>query len=185
MKIHLILLAAGLSRRYGREDKLLSEREGKPLYRHTLDKLIPLGHPITVVCNAPEIRQYCDAHAIPWTASPLAEQGISHSLRAGLTAAGEGDAYVCFVADQPKLRQASIARLLEECQGRKAPLGCVARGERWGNPVWFGREFLPELMALEGDTGGKAVLRRHREAVVTVPVFPEELDDVDTPSCIW
>ena len=182
MKIHLILLAAGLSRRYGREDKLLSQWEGKPLYRHVLDKLLDLGHPITVVCNAPEIQAYCDAHGIAHTPSPMAEQGISHSLRAGLIAAGGGDAYVCFVADQPKLRQASIVKLLDTCREQKALLGCVARGARWGNPVWFHRQFLPELMALEGDTGGRAVLKGYREQVVTVQVFPEELEDVDTPS---
>ena len=39
MKIALIMLAAGNSRRFGR-NKLLYEIEGKPMYRHILEKLL-------------------------------------------------------------------------------------------------------------------------------------------------
>ena len=39
MKIALIMLAAGNSRRFGR-NKLLYEIEGKPMYRHILEKLM-------------------------------------------------------------------------------------------------------------------------------------------------
>ncbi|MBR1780999.1 MAG: NTP transferase domain-containing protein, partial [Oscillospiraceae bacterium] len=42
MKKTMILLAAGASRRFGGENKLLYELGGLPLYRHTLDKLIRL-----------------------------------------------------------------------------------------------------------------------------------------------
>lgn len=39
MKIALIMLAAGNSRRFG-SNKLLYEIEGKPMYRHILEKLM-------------------------------------------------------------------------------------------------------------------------------------------------
>ncbi len=39
MKIALIMLAAGNSRRFG-SNKLLYEIEGKPMYRHILEKLL-------------------------------------------------------------------------------------------------------------------------------------------------
>ena len=39
MKISLIMLAAGNSRRFG-SNKLLYEIDGKPMYRHILEKLM-------------------------------------------------------------------------------------------------------------------------------------------------
>lgn len=186
MRKALIFLAAGLSRRFGPENKLLHEVEGLPLYRHTLDKLERLQGESTcllVVTNTPEIQRHCEARGISWTPSPEAERGISHSFRSGLTAAGDADAYVCFVADQPKLREETICRFLRTCEEAGAGLGCLACGKTWGNPVWFAAGYRPELMTLTGDTGGKAVLRRHPDRVLPVPVESWELEDVDLPPC--
>ena len=187
MRKALIFLAAGLSRRFGPENKLLHEVDGLPLYRHTLDKLERLqgeNTRLVVVTNTPEIQLHCQARGISWTSSPEAERGIAHSLRAGLTAAGDAGAYVCFVADQPKLRAETIRRFLDACEASGAGLGCLACAEGWGNPVWFAAQFLPELMALTGDTGGKAVLRRHPDRVLAVAVEKWELEDVDLPLAI-
>ena len=186
MRKALIFLAAGLSRRFGPENKLLHEVDGSPLYRHTLDKLERLQGENTcllVVTNTPEIQRHCEGRNISWTSSPEAARGIAHSLRAGLEAAGDPDAYVCFVADQPKLREETVRRFLETCEASGAGLGCLACGETWGNPVWFAAEYRPELLALTGDTGGKAVLRRHPERVLTVAAENWELKDVDLPPC--
>lgn len=184
MRKALIFLAAGLSRRFGPENKLLHEVEGLPLYRHTLDKLERLQGESTcllVVTNTPEIQRHCEARGISWTPSPEAERGIAHSLRAGLAAAGELDAYVCFVADQPKLKEETIRRFLRACEAAGAGLGCLAYGDRRGNPVWFGADHLSELMALTGDVGGRCVLDRHPGQVCYYQVAREELEDVDLP----
>ena len=184
MKTALILLAAGLSRRFGPEDKLLLELEGRPLYRHTLDKLEQLRDEDTrllVMTNTPAIQDWCGGRGIPWGASPRAAEGISHTIRAALALAGEADSYVFFVSDQPRLRESTIGRLLECCRGSGAPLGCLSCGGRRGNPAWFSARFRPELEALSGDTGGRAVLQRHLEEAVLVPAAPEELEDIDLP----
>lgn len=183
----LILLAAGLSRRFGAENKLLWELEGLPLYRHTLDKLEQLQAPDTrllVMTNTPEIQAWCQSRKIPWGESPQAAQGISHTIRAALALAGEPEAYVFFVADQPKLEKTTIRRLLSVCEARHARLGCLVSGEHRGNPVWFSADLRPELEQLTGDTGGRAVLKRHWEQAVTLEVNRKELEDVDLPSCL-
>ena len=49
-------------------------------------------------------------------------------------------------------------------------------------PVLFSASLADELCALEGDRGGKAVLRRHPECCLTVEIAnPKELFDVDLP----
>ena len=48
------------------------------------------------------------------------------------------------------------------------------------NPCLFPAAYFPELAALEGDRGGKRVIRAHPEAVLTVPLPEKELFDTDT-----
>ena len=187
MKKVLIFLAAGLSRRFGKENKLLCEVDGLPLYRHTLDKLERLQDTSThllVVTNTAEIRAHCDERNLSWVESPEAELGIAHTLRTALKHAGTAEAYVCFVADQPKLREETIRRFLAACEGGGMGLGCVGCDGQWGNPVWFDSVYLPELMALTGDVGGKAVLKRHPNEVFLCSADREELEDVDLPIAI-
>lgn len=183
----LILLAAGLSRRFGPENKLLSPVAGRPLFRHTLDKLEKLQSPDTrllVMTNTPEIQAWCRSRQIPWGESPEAALGISHTIRAALALAGETEAYVFFVADQPKLEETTIRRLLSACETARARVGCLVSGERRGNPVWFSALLRPELEALTGDTGGRAVLKNHWAQAVKVETDRKELEDIDLPSCL-
>lgn len=183
----LILLAAGLSRRFGPENKLLSPVEGLPLFRHTLDKLEKLQGPDTrllVMTNTPEIQAWCQSRQIPWGESTEAAQGISHTIRAALALAGDTEAYVFFVADQPKLEESTIRRLLSACEASNAPVGCLVSGDRRGNPVWFSASLRQELEALAGDTGGRSVLKAHWAQAVRVGAAEEELEDIDLPSCL-
>lgn len=183
----LILLAAGLSRRFGPENKLLSPVAGRPLFRHTLDKLEKFQDPNTrllVMTNTPEIQAWCQSRGIPWGESPEAHRGISHTIRSALALAGETEAYVFFVADQPKLEETTIKRLLSSCEAKNALLGCLVSGERRGNPVWFSALLRPELEALTGDTGGRVVLQKYWAQAVKVEADRSELEDVDLPSCL-
>lgn len=185
MKAALILLAAGGSRRYGRENKLLAAVDGKPMYRHILDRLISLRdgeNAVFVVTNTPQIQAFCDANEVPWSANPDWAEGISSSIRVGVQQAPAAHAYVFFVADQPKLEGDTIRGFLTACRRADAELGCVAAEGRWGNPAWFGRNFVPDLSALEGDTGGKQILRKNAQKVLVFPVKRQELEDIDTPS---
>ena len=53
-----------------------------------------------------------------------------------------------------------------------------------GNPVIFHNSFVPELMELQGDTGGKSVLKRHIDEVFFYEAEdPGELEDWDTKRC--
>ena len=50
-----------------------------------------------------------------------------------------------------------------------------------GNPVFFDRNYYPELMELTGDIGGKRVMNRHLDDVEWFEMSTEELMDIDTP----
>ena len=99
--IHIIYMAAGNSRRFG-SNKLFYELDGKPMYRHLLDRLVGIKNrynksksdsrtiDITVVTRYREILDYCacipDCHAV---ISPDSEKGISYTIKAGIMAVQE------------------------------------------------------------------------------------------------
>lgn len=186
MKKHILYLASGNSRRFGK-NKLLVMLGEKPLYRYGLDTLREViaeegDCTLTVVSQYPEIRRAAEALNIPAVDSPESTLGISHTIRAGLSALGqvENEDFILFVvADQPYLKADSVRRLLAQAHPGTETARLYAQ-KRPGNPVLFSGKLLPELMALEGDCGGSAVVKKH----ACTPVFIEdaaEFSDIDTP----
>ena len=103
----LILLAAGLSRRFG-GNKLLADWKGNPLYTYSLLALAELAGQrqdcrLTVVTRYEEIQAQALALGARVCWNNHSEEGISSSLRLGLESAPEADFYLCSVADQPDL----------------------------------------------------------------------------------
>jgi len=45
--------------------------------------------------------------------------------------------------------------------------------------VLFSAGLVPELLALEGDKGGKSVMKKHPENHIDIPCEPAELEDID------
>ena len=60
----------------------------------------------------------------------------------------------------------------------------MAHGGIRGNPCLFPARFFPELLALEGDVGGGAVIRKHLDALLLFPADERELRDVDTKEAL-
>lgn len=111
------------------------------------------------------------------------ELGISHSIALGLRAAGavtEEDGLMFMVCDQPRLAAGELFRLAEEFRRKKKTIVCLSDGDRTGNPVVFSGRYREELLCLRGDTGGKAVIKRHPEEVYLCSASdPAALEDID------
>lgn len=183
--IHILYLAAGQSRRYG-SNKLLEIRDGKPLYRHGLDAIRNAMEDrkdctLRVITCWQEIEADLQKEGIRTVFCPDSHLGVSHTIRAGIRDCEpleEGD-YLCFsVADQPNLTPQSITRLLDTTK-QYPTTACLACGKTSGNPVLFSADLVPELLALEGDKGGKSVMKKHPEDHIDISCAPEELEDID------
>lgn len=188
MAEHLILLAAGSARRFG-SNKLLRPVNGKPLYAHGLAALLAAAKmrpaaDVTVVSRTPEILAAARAAGARAVESPLSEQGLSFTIKAALDALeplAEGDYLLFAVADQPYLTAASVAALLEKAAPptRGATL-CF--GEKVGSPTLFSASLAKDLRALEGDRGGRSVLRALGGECLRVQAeSARELEDIDLP----
>ena len=189
-RIRMILLAAGFSRRFG-ENKLLYPIKGRPMYLWTMERLKEiqkegLADSLVVVSQYEEILKEAGRQGIAGVKNPHSERGISSSLQIGLEAAGcfkirdTETYYMFFVADQPFLRKETVENFLVDFEDSGKKIGCMSYRKTPGNPVIFHECFVPELMALQGDTGGKKVLKKHLEEVFFYEVQdPGELEDCD------
>jgi molybdenum cofactor cytidylyltransferase len=182
-----VILAAGLSRRLG-QSKLLLPFEGRSLIRYTLERLISAGegqwHEVVVVLGheAARVEQELVGLTVRTVFNPRFAMGMSASLIAGLQAvAPQAEGAMIFLGDQPLVSEEVIRSMLSIFRGSNRPIIAPRYGGMSGNPVLFSRSLFSELMAVEGDKGGREVVMRDSERVVTV-AFPSGLAprDVDT-----
>ena len=91
MNIAAVLLAAGASKRFGENNKLLSDLGGKPLIRRVAEAIVCSGVEVVVVtgCDRPQIEKALEglplrfAHNLNW------ESGMGSSIAVGINALGQ------------------------------------------------------------------------------------------------
>lgn len=184
MKLTMILLAAGNSRRFG-SNKLFYEVEGQTLFAHALELFLKvrdkLEFSLLVVTQYPEIEKLCAEHRIPVFINPHPEQGISSSMKIGLSHALDADACLFSVCDQPWLCADTVVRLIRDFLLSKKGMAAVSKEGIPGNPCIFSRKYYPELLSLIGDKGGKRILNAHPgDVILTEAGDLRELEDLDT-----
>ena len=184
-RIAALVLAAGRSARFEGGHKLLADTGGGPLIAGVMTAVsqsdaasillvtAPDGQPIVAAAGPGRWRGVVNAHA---------HEGLASSIRAGLRAleaepaAAPGEsAYagvLIVLADMPgvavKLVNSLIA--LSATHDHNAIVFPAGPNGQQGHPVLWPRALFPELMKLSGDQGAKALLQRHRDRVVTLPV---------------
>lgn len=178
MKISAILLASGFSARMG-ENKLLLPYQGKPLLSHAADVIAAMDFYQFIIVITKENAAgllFPPKAQIVWNPHP--EEGQSRSVRLG-TEHASGDGYMFFPADQPFLDTASIRQLLSAARADNIAVPTVDGSA--GSPVFFGKRFREELLAVTGDCGGRTVKKNHPESCCYVEMKNKRLFlDIDT-----
>ena len=208
MKIAMIMLAAGNSRRFG-ANKLLYEIDGIPMYRHVLEQLddtkkkieniyseysdiVQLNNPyrnnitakiignIIVITQYDAIAEAVKTKEIQVLYNPHPEDGISSSVKIGLNASLDADAVLFTVSDQPWLTSETICELIHVFLNTSKGIACVSCQGKMGNPCIFDRKYYNELLSLEGDKGGKKVIMKHLDDTQIYEIETgRELEDID------
>lgn len=189
-KVYAVVLAAGQSRRMGKQNKLLVHWHGKALIDHVLDALeqtslagicVVTGH------ESADVRQALSGRNILLTENPAYATGLSSSLKAGVSALPEdADAAMVCLADMPLLSSSDLGSLVDAWTQSPSDTICVPLFEgKYGNPVLWPRRYFGEIMELAGDAGARSLIGLHNDNVLTVPVSSEAvLVDVDTLSAL-
>ncbi len=188
MTLGIVFMASGFGRRFG-SNKLLYPLDGKPLFTYALSNLINAMNELkgestiqlAVVSQYSEILTAAEQWGAIAVLNPDSKKGITASIKLGIKTLPDSDNYAFFVADQPYLKANTTIDFIRRFLSGGKSIGCVTDGSVSGNPVIFSRAYLPELMALEGDKGGKLLLSRYPEEVFYFEVNSRELFDLDKP----
>jgi molybdenum cofactor cytidylyltransferase len=204
-----IILAAGSSSRLGRPKQLLP-LHGEPLIRHTVRRvlassldcvLVIVGHeadavaatladlPVRIVKNSDAalgqstsvvagLEALSEAAAI--ADSPLSREEWRTTPASPLQS--QPEAAIFLLGDQPGVDPSVIDSLIAAWKVSYAPVVAPRYGDGLGNPILFDRRVFPELRALGGDVGARAIVRKYQAAglLVLVPVASPAPPDVDT-----
>jgi len=185
--ISIVLLAAGASSRMLGQDKLLLPVAGVPMLRHCAMAACSSRASRTIVVIAPDRPERAATLEGLDVALVIAKDwanGMSASIKAGLTAAAQSEAVIIALADMPEIAAAHHNALIDAYSPETGAWICRATTPdgRAGHPVLFGRRFFTGLGKLRGDNGARNFLLAAKNSVTNV-AFPGEaaISDLDTP----
>ena len=182
-----ILLAAGESRRMG-QLKALLEWQGTSLLQHQVKTLLSAGVDRVVVVvghRADELIALLEGmDGVSWQMNPDFLQGKTTSIKAGLSALGRdsGGTIMVLNVDQPRSAD-TVTYLLDRHRESGVLITIPEYQGKGGHPILLDASLLDELLEIDEETMGvKAVVRRHQDSTVRVPMGgPEVLWDLNTP----
>jgi len=174
-RVGAVVLAAGAATRFGGAKQVALWR-GKPLIHHVLDAVVGAEvDEVVVVLGA--YREQVTGAIRGWTrkrgisvpmrvvVNPDWASGQSSSVKAGVRALGTVHGALFPLADQPRLTSDLLDALIQEHRRTLASIVAPRYGEAPGAPVLFDVHLFPELLTLQGDTGGRVLIRRHTDNV--------------------
>ena len=181
-KVAAILLAAGASKRFGEEDKLLAELDGEPLLDHAARRIVELepGQKIAVCSSAQGgPAELLRGLGFDIVLNPQPGRGLSSSLVCGIAGAARGPAEAALVclADMPFVSLDHLQLLLLRFDPQQAPVVASAKEDVAMPPALFARALFDELRQLSGDRGARSLLA----TAALVPAAATELTDIDLP----
>lgn len=153
-----IVLAAGFSRRFGRDkrmeplgDRTLLSRTCS-LYTATFDRVITVLRP-----GESEIASLLP-DSVEVVPSVRAQEGISQSLVAGVKAAVSSPWIVVALGDMPYVKKSTLRLLRTTLESSKEHVVRLKYCDQIGNPVGFPSKYFDSLLGLKGDRGAKGLM---------------------------
>nr|WP_299243538.1 nucleotidyltransferase family protein [uncultured Halomonas sp.] len=191
-RVVALVMAAGLSRRFGSDKRRARLPNGRTLLQATL-ALAKANFETTWVVlrqqdDPDKLDIESDVHVLH---APSDDIGLGTSLGAAFSAlqtqidASDADAAAVMLGDMPWVSPHTCRTLIDHAHAERIVLprqqGPHHKG-RPGHPVLFGQAFWPTLGLLSGDAGAREVLRQHASMCTFVDVDDPGIHrDVDTP----
>lgn len=186
LAIPVLILAAGRSARMRGRDKLLEMVGGKTLLDDRVDAALATGQPVLVAlpprAQAPERWARIETRPVAAISVEAADEGMAHSIAAGVRALPEGAVGVVIVlSDMPEVTAQDIGHLIAQFDGEGILRAETATGVQ-GHPVVFPSRDFAALRSLEGDEGARSVIAANRDRLRPVPLPHDHArTDLDTP----
>ncbi|MEM6586839.1 MAG: nucleotidyltransferase family protein [Pseudomonadota bacterium] len=180
-----VILAAGLSRRMGDQNKLLLPVWGEPMIRRTVRAYAGAGLEVMVVTGfaARDITHAITDLPVRFVHNPDFERGQKTSVAAGLKAARGADDVLVGLGDQPRLGPLQIKNLINaHSAAGGGKISIPHDGDRRGNPIAIPGALIDALLSDQQNPGCHTFTRTRPELVNAIPLTdPAYYSDVDTP----
>lgn len=187
-----ILLAAGFSRRFGSQNKLLQTLPDNEIIAVHAAKNLLVALPVSIAVVRPDNWELATKLAQIGMAvihCPPDKTEMADSLVTAIEAAPEiataagaatSAGYVIALADMPFIQPATISRVADAIHHGAEIAMPSYQGQR-GHPVGFAAKFRSALTQLSGDEGARAIIKRHAEALTVLETDDAGVvTDIDT-----
>ena len=175
-----IILGAGMSKRMNR-NKLLIKFKGKYLIEIIIEKVLKCNfNEVILVYKDKEIKEIGEGYKIKTIFNADYYKGQSESIKIALKNIGSNEDFMFFTSDEPLLKIESIKELLDTFKKNK---GIIVPRVESGNksPVIFESIYKKDLLKINGDVGGRDVIKGNRNNVTFLDFFDEdEFFDIDS-----
>lgn len=185
LNIHTVILAAGESKRYGNENKLLEQIKNRPVISHVISAAQGSFTDETIVVTGYEHKRVSSVinsqcHIV---LNEEYEQGQSTSVARGISVAQKhnADAVVILLGDMPEVTTRSVNKLVYGYDTTDYTILAAAYNGKRGNPVLFDKKYFDELRDVTGDVGGKDLILSNEDSALVETNSLGVLLDIDTP----
>lgn len=179
VKVACVVLAAGMSVRFGGLKQIATVKSGKSLLQVALDTAnnSEADYVLLVVgSHSSEILGKVQTGRAQLVLNKNFREGLSSSIKCGIAnLPGDCDASIFMVADQPFLRSEHLNRMIQNFkEGKGVQIVALSHRNQPRNPVLVAKALFPSMSELKGDTGAKDLVR------ISSGVRLVEIDDAKT-----
>jgi molybdenum cofactor cytidylyltransferase len=180
----VILLASGLSRRYGRRDKMLEDLGGRPLVEHAASLISRMDALVRIaVCPADRKQigeRLIDRFVIAVNQKP--KDGLGHSIAVGVKVALQfkPEAILVAMGDMAFIEPWMLRDLVGGLGSGGADIVHSGGSEGARPPTAFGPACFEALSELEGDAGARPLIQSGKFRIASIGAPAPLLIDIDT-----
>lgn len=189
-KVSAIILAAGLSRRMGVENKLFLNYNGKTIIEWVIkNALNSEAHELIIVASElsyERLIKITEGSNVTIVNNFEYKRGMTSSIQAGVKRVGkDSDGYMICLSDQPTLDSGIYNQIIQAFsvafpKNRKSIVVPFYK-EVKGNPVIFSSHYHSSILTHTAPEGCKEIIEENKNQIIKLPVETSAiLNDIDT-----
>jgi molybdenum cofactor cytidylyltransferase len=182
-QLRVLILAAGFSSRLG-EPKAVARVHGRSLLRKTFElaaSFAPARIIAIVPRNAARYRMEARGIDVVFKVNSQRAEGLSSSVRSGITEARYSPAVLLLPVDLINLRRRDVLRLLGSWRAARRRVIARRIGRQGGTPLILPRWLYSRGLELKGDIGLRELVHTLPRDAVRLVDMPSAGADIDTP----
>ena len=180
--IAVIVLAAGLSTRFGKQKMSHHLDDGKTIFETCIERYQKVfkKNVTVVISDDYNLRQRGIKSGINVVEVDNPAKGMSHSIIMGIQSQPNASAWLIALGDMPYVKTDTLIQLAAKATENN--IAVPVYDSRRGNPAILGCAFKEGLLSLQGDVGAKELINNSESRVCKVYVDDMGvLHDIDRP----